>query len=394
MKRSSQHIIPQLTNLESPKYYEVFKNIRSDPSIDISKLIPLHDGDPDFKTPKHIVDATITALKKGFTHYPTRQGELCLRKEIANYHSKYGIDWGSENVIITPGSYQAFYLSIAATVKKDDEVLLLSPCYMGYFPLFNYLGAKVIQVPLDNEKLWHIDINNLKNKITKKSKIIVTCSPNNPTGSVFTEEEMKALSDIVIDNDMIIVSDEIYNEFVWNGRKHNSFAAIPEMLERTIVVQSFSKTFAMTGWRLGYLLSNENIINEIRKTPTEYRPPQFVQIGAVEAFKGPWDQVKYMQKEYYKRLKFLSKLLNNIDGISCSMPEGAFYLMPKIKELGENSIDFTIKLAKIGKVLSLPGIAFGRFGDNYIRLALVRPIEILEKVAEGFKETVKKIKGS
>lgn len=386
----SNNFVPQLRNLKPADYIRAFQEIRSDPSFNPTEMIPLHDGDPDFKTPQNIVDATIKALREGWTHYPPREGDPILKREIANYHSKYGIDWKPENVIVTPGSYQAFYLAVMASVKEGDEVLFLTPGYMGYFPLFDYLGAKIVHVPLNGEG-WRLNSDMLQNKITKKTKLIIACTPNNPTGTVFTYDEMKAISDITIDHDLLLVSDEIYNEFVWDNRKHLSFAAMPGMLDHTIVVQSFSKTFAMTGWRLGYLLAKVEMINEIKKIPTEFRPPQFVSKGAIEAFRGSWNYVNEMKNEYYRRLNYLKNRLNQVDGIKCAMPEGAFYLMPNIEGTGKNSIDFTIALGKIGKVFAMPGVAFGAAGENHVRLALIRSIETLEKTAQGFEATVKAI---
>ena len=200
----SQNVIPQLRNLKPRAYVKAFQTIRGDPSFNPAEMIPLHDGDPDFQTPKHIVDATIKALRDGWTHYPPKQGDPILREEIAKYHSKYGTAWKPENVLVTPGSYQAFYLSVAASLREGDEVILLTPCYMGYFPLFDYLGARVVQVPLDEEEGWRVNLDTLQNKITKKAKLIITCSPNNPTGTAFSRNETRAISDIIIDNDIQI----------------------------------------------------------------------------------------------------------------------------------------------------------------------------------------------
>lgn len=354
----------------------------------MEKVINLGGGDPDFDTPKHISKALINAIKEGKTHYPPTHGLPVLRSAIAEYHCKHDVHWMPSEVIVTAGSGVSLFVSMTGTLNPGEEVILLEPYFMAYSNLVEYCGAKEIGVPLDEEKGYRLNIEALNEKVTKKSKMIVLCNPNNPSGTVFSKQELKGIAEIAEDNDLLVLSDEVYCEFLWDGRKHISIASFPGMKERTILSSSFSKTFAMTGWRLGYILANELITKKLKKIPLGYRTNTFVQVAGVEALNGSWGSVEKMIKEFGKRRNFMVPRLNKIDKLRCHMPEGAFYLFPSFKDLKIKSEPFCESLLEKKKILARPGTAFGKTGEYHMRIPLIKPIEILEKVATAIEHHV------
>jgi aminotransferase len=299
----------------------------------------------------------------------------------------------SGEVIVTAGSGVSLFVSMTGTVNPGEEVILLEPYFMAYSNLVEYCGAKEIGVALDEEKGYRLNLEALNEKVTKKSKMIVLCNPNNPSGTVFSKQELKGIAEIAEDNDLLILSDEVYCEFLWDGRKHTSIASLPGMKERTIISSSFSKTFAMTGWRLGYILADEFIAKKLQKIPLGYRTNTFVQIAGVEALKGSWKPIEEMIKEYDKRRNFMVPRLNNVDKLRCNTPEGAFYLFPSFKDLNVKSETFCESLLKKKKILARPGTAFGKTGEYHMRIPLIKPIEILEKIATAIEHHVSEQKG-
>ena len=318
----------------------------------MDQFINLGGGDPDFDTPKHITNAVQNAIKEGKTHYPPNYGLPALRRAIAEYHRKHGVEWLPSETIVTAGSGVSLFASMTSTVNPGEEVILLEPYFMSYSNLVEYCGAKEIGVALNEENGYRLDEEALNEKVNKKTKMIVLCNPNNPSGTVYSNQELLKIAEIAKDNDLIVLSDEVYCEFIWDGRKHTSIASLPEMKERTIISSSFSKTFAMTGWRLGYILADIPLIKKMQKIPLGYRTNTFVQIAGVEALTGSWEPVKKMVDEYDKRRNYMVPRLNNIDGLRCHMPEGAFYLFPSFEDLGKKSETFCESLLKTKKILT------------------------------------------
>ena len=355
----------------------------------LDHFINLGGGDPDFDTPTHITDALLNAIKVGKTHYPQTYGLPTLRKAIAEYHSKHGVEWQQSQTIVTAGSGVSLFAAITGTVNPGEEVILLEPYFMAYSNIIEYCGAIEKGVPLNKEKGYRLDVDALNEKVNKKTKMIVLCNPNNPSGTVYSNQELFKIAEIAQDNNLIVLSDEVYCEFVWDGRKHTSIASIPEMKERTIISSSFSKTFAMTGWRLGYILTDPSLVKKIQKIPLGYRTNTFVQIAGIEALKGSWKPVKKMRDEYDKRRNFMVPRLNDIDGLRCHNPEGAFYLFPSFKDLGIKSESFCMSLLKKKKILARPGTAFGKTGEYHMRIPLIQPIEVLERIASDIENHVK-----
>lgn len=348
----------------------------------------LGGGDPDFDTPKHIINALLKAIKEGKTHYPLTHGLPALRNAIAEYHCKHGVDWKPMETIVTAGSGVSLFASITGTVNPGEEVILLEPYYMAYSNILEYCGATEIGVALEEEKGYRLDVEALNDNVTDKTKMIVLCNPNNPSGTVFTRKELMAIAEIAKDNDLLVLSDEVYCEFIWDGRQHVSIASLPGMKERTIITSSFSKTFAMTGWRLGYVLANEQIVKKLQKIPLGYRTNTFVQIAGIEALKGSWDPINKMINEFNKRRAFMVPRLDNIEGLRCHMPEGAFYLFPNLRDLKIKSETFCESLLKNKKILARPGTAFGKSGEYHMRIPLIKPIKALEKIATDIENHV------
>ncbi len=354
-------------------------------------VINLAGGDPDFNTPGHIIDAVIRAIRRGETHYPPPHGLPALRNALAEYYGKYGVEWDAAEIIVTAGSGVSLFVSMAGTVNPGEEVIVLEPYFMAYSNLIEYLGAMEVGVALGEEEGYRLDQEALKEKISPNSKMIVLCNPNNPSGTVYTREELAGIAEVAQENDLLILSDEVYNEFVWDGREHVSIASLPGMKERTIVSNSFSKTFAMTGWRLGYVLADKSIATRLQRIPVGYRTNTFVQTAAVEALKGPWEPVERMAEEYDRRRRFMVPRLNEIEGISCHMPEGAFYLFPNIGGLGVGSEEFCESLLVEKKILARPGTAFGVSGESHMRIPLIKPVETLKEIADAIEDHAKSL---
>lgn len=355
-------------------------------------VMNLGGGDPDFDTPIHIRDAAIKALNEGKTHYPPNQGLADLRKAVAEYHAKDNVDWTASEATITAGSGLSLFVSMAGTVNPGEEVVLLEPYFLDYSNIVEYVGAREAGVALDEKRGYRLDAETLNEKVTQKTKMIVLCNPNNPSGTVFTETELKEIADIAIDNNILILSDEVYREFLWDGRKHVSIASLPGMKERTIICSSFSKTFAMTGWRLGYVLADEAITKRLQKIPIGYRTNTFTQIAGVSAMKGPHEAVEKMIKEFDRRRRFMAPRLEEIEGIKCHEPEGAFYLFPNIEDIGVKSEPFCESLLKETKLLVRPGTAFGKSGEYHMRIPLIKPINTLEEIAVKIEDHTKKLR--
>jgi aspartate/methionine/tyrosine aminotransferase len=383
---TEKYIEERLKSMKNRSHQKVVTMARQ-----MDNVTNLGGGDPDFDTPKHIINALLKAIKEGKTHYPPTHGLPGLRNAIAEYHSKHDVDWKPSETIVTAGSGVSLFASITGTVNPGEEVILLEPYFMAYSNILEYCGATEIGVALEEEKGYRLDLQALNDNVTDKTKMIVLCNPNNPSGTVFTRKELMAIAEIAKDNDLLVLSDEVYCEFIWDGRQHVSIASLPGMKERTIISSSFSKTFAMTGWRLGYVLADEQIVKKLQKIPLGYRTNTFVQIAGIEALKGVWDPIKEMSNEFNKRRTFMVPRLDNIEGLSCHMPEGAFYLFPNFKNLNIKSETFCESLLKNKKILARPGTAFGKSGEYHMRIPLIKPIKVLEKIATDIENHVVEI---
>jgi len=355
-------------------------------------IIDLTLGEPEFSTPMHVIDAAYKAMREGYTHYEPIEGLRELREAIAQYYSKYGVNYKFSNIIITAGSSAAMYTALATLLKAGDEAIVFEPYYPFYYRQIEHTGAKAVKVQLDMEKKFHLDIDRLRKAISDKTKVIIFATPNNPTGTVLTKKELTEIADVSKENNLFVISDEVYNEFVWSGHEHITIASMEGMEGRTIILNGVSKTFAMTGWRVGYAIASAEVVMRMARVPisSSSMVATFAQVAGMEALKGPWTQIKDLINDYQNRAQYFSKRLNEIKGITCLMPEASFYIFPSIKELGISSEKFTTGLLKY-KVKVANGTQFGDSGEGHVRMSLCKSVEALDEAAKRIEKFVKSL---
>ena len=362
---------------------------------EMKDAISLGVGEPDFDTPWHIRDEGIYSLEKGRTFYTSNSGLKELRQEICNYMKRtQDIDyvWDKE-VFITVGGSEAIDLMFRAMINEGDEVLIPQPSYVSYEPCAILADAKPVIINLKNENNFRLKPEELEAAITPRSKILVLPFPNNPTGGIMEREDLEAIREIIIKNDLYVLSDEIYGELTYTGNPHVSIASLPGMKERTIVVNGFSKAYAMTGWRLGFACGPQFIIEQMVKIH-QYAimcAPTTSQYAAVEALKNGDDDVRRMRESYNERRRFVLHMLDEM-GIPCFEPQGAFYVFPCIKEFGLTSEDFANLLLAEEKVAIVPGTAFGDSGEGFLRISYAYSIDNLRTALERLARFVGKIR--
>ncbi|KYH42793.1 MAG: aspartate aminotransferase [Candidatus Bathyarchaeota archaeon B63] len=350
------------------------------------RICRLDVGEPDFDTPEHIKEAAIKAIKEGFTHYTPSRGLPELREAIAEDLERRGIQADPKSeIIVTPGAKHAIYCACLSTLDPGDEVLVLSPTWTTHFQCIEIAEARAVEVPCGEE--YSLDEEELKARVTGKTKMILMGSPNNPTGGVLSDGAVRAIVEIAEDNDLLILSDEIYDRLVYDGLKPISPSSIGDR-ERIIVVNGFSKAYAMTGWRLGYAYACREIIDSMTRIQqsTTTCPVSFVQKAGVEALRGPQADVERMVREYDRRRRFIVEGLNEIEGFRCTMPRGAFYAFPDISGFGMPSSDFCLRLLEEKGVSTTPGSIFGESGEGHIRVSYANNIQVLREAVEKIRE--------
>ncbi len=355
-------------------------------------IIHLEIGEPDFDTPKNIKEAAVKALNAGYTHYGPSAGIPELREAIAQYISKTrGIKVDPDEVVVTPGAKPIMFFGILALVNPGEEVLYPNPGFPIYESVANFVGAKPVPIPLKEENDFRLDPEYVKEKITKKTKMIILNSPENPTGGILTKEDLKVIADCVANrDDVFVLSDEIYSRIIYEG-KHESIASLPGMKEKTILLDGFSKTYAMTGWRLGYGVMRKDLAQKVAQLMTNSNSCTctFTQIAGIEALKGPQDEVDRIDAEFKKRREVIVSGLNNIKGITCKKPHGAFYAFPNIKGTGMDSKKLGDYLLNEAGVAVLPGTAFGKYGEGYLRLSFANSVENIKKALDRISKALK-----
>jgi aspartate aminotransferase len=338
-------------------------------------------GEPDFDTPQHIKDACIKALADGFTKYTPPAGIPELRQAIADkFKRENGLSYKPSQIIVSCGGKHSCYNVIMATCEAGDEVVIPAPYWLSYPEMVKLAGATPVIIPTTDQTEFKVTPAQLRQAITPRTRLFILNSPSNPTGSLYTRDEIKALGDICVQKNVLIMSDEIYEKLVYDGAEHVSVAGLsPAHYEHTIITHGFAKAYSMTGWRLGYLAAPEPIakaIDAIQSHSTS-NPTSFAQKGGVAALNGPQDHLKPWLAEYTKRRAYAYKRLNAIPGITCVNARGAFYLFPNISRLGLKSTDFCARLLDEQKVAAIPGIAFG--ADEYIRISYATGMADIEK---------------
>ena len=355
------------------------------------RIYHLDIGEPNFDTPAHIKEAAVKAIKEGFTHYTSSRGMLELREAISEDLKSRRIDVDpKDEILVTPGAKHAIYCACLSTLDPEDEVLVLSPTWPTHFQCVEIAEARAIEIPCGED--YSLNEEELKARVTGKTRMILMGSPNNPTGGVLSGEEVKAIIDIAEDHDLLILSDEIYDRLVYEDLKPFSPASLENGRDRTIVVNGFSKTYAMTGWRLGYACANGEIIESMARIQqsTTTCPVSFVQKAGIAALRGPQDQVERMVEEYDRRRRFIVEKINEIEGIRCVTPKGAFYIFPDISSLKMSSSEFCLRMLEETGVSTTPGSVFGECGEGHIRISYASDIKTISEGVERIRGFVKK----
>lgn len=356
---------------------------------EMKDAISLGVGEPDFETPWHIREEGIYSLEKGRTVYTSNSGLKELREEICHYlKRRCKLEYELKNVLITIGGSEAIDMALRAMVEEGDEVLVPEPCYVSYVPCVKLADATPVTIELKAENDFRLTKEELLAAITDKTKVLIMPFPNNPTGAIMEEKDLRDIAEVCVEKDLYVISDEIYSELTY-GREHVSIASMPGMKERTIVINGFSKSYAMTGWRLGYAAGPEVIIQQMTKIHqfAIMCAPTTSQYAAVEALKNGDADVENMRDAYDKRRKFLVARLREI-GLECFEPYGAFYVFPCIKGLGMTSDEFATKLLEEEKLAVVPGTAFGDCGEGFLRISYAYSLERLKEALNRMERFV------
>jgi len=352
-------------------------------------VISLGVGEPDFVTPWHIREASIHSLGLGYTSYTSNQGMPELRREIAGYLTRYQLeyDWSRE-IMVTVGASEGIDLALRAVLEPGDEVLIPDPTYVSYSPCTILAGGKPVMVPTTARENFKLKPEALKKQLTERSKVLLMCYPNNPTGAVMSKEDLLLIAKIAEEHDLLVIADEIYAELNYNGG-HTSFASLPGMKERTILVSGFSKAFAMTGWRVGYACAPQELIEAMVKIHqyTILCAPIMSQTAALEALKNGREETEEMSRQYNQRRRLVySRLLEM--GLECFEPKGAFYIFPSVAVTGMDGEQFAQRLLEEEKVAVVPGSAFGSQGESHVRISYAASLEQLNQALDRIERFV------
>ena len=358
------------------------------------EIIHLEIGEPDFETPRHIIEAGMQAISDGFTHYAPTAGLPELREAIArNSREVRGTDTDPANIVVTPGAKPIMFYVLLALAEPGVEVIYPNPGFPIYESMIKFAGATPVAMQLMEETGYHPDIDALPGLITDKTRLMIINSPENPCGSALTKEELEKIAGIVMQHPgLYVMADEIYKDILYTG-DHYSISSIPGMQERTIILDGFSKSYAMTGWRMGYGILPEELVPHIVKLAVNSVScaAPFTQKAAVAALEGPRDEVEAMVAEFGIRRRLIAAGLRSIPGVNCPEPEGAFYAFPSIKETGLTSIEFETKAMNEAGVALLSGSAFGEYGEGYVRLSYANSQENIQKAISQLDKMVRSL---
>ncbi|RLG44063.1 MAG: pyridoxal phosphate-dependent aminotransferase [Thermoproteota archaeon] len=348
-------------------------------------VIHLEIGEPGYLPPRHVLEATKKAVDQGMTKYTPSAGIYELREAIADrVSSTRGVDVSAENVVVTVGAKMAIFASLMMLVDPGDEVVIPMPAYPAYESVARFAGGVVKPVLLREEKGFSPDVEDILSAVSEKTKAIVINTPSNPTGGIYKRKDLEEIVKLAIEKDIVVISDEIYEDIIFDGKKHESILSVPGAEDVSIMISGFSKTWAMTGYRLGYVVAKKEFAEKITKIQinTTSCPAHFTQIAAIEALKGPWDEVKAMIEDYQYKRDLIYDEINKINGFTMIKPAGTFYAFPNIKKTGMSSEEMATKLLEEAGVALLPGTAFGDAGEGYLRISFAGP---REDIVEGMK---------
>ena len=356
-------------------------------------IIHLEIGEPDFDTPSNVVEAGVDALRKGWTHYGPSAGLPELRQALAEYVGRTrGVKVTSDEVVVVPGGKPIIFFTILSLIDEGDEVIYPNPGFPIYESMINYVGGRAVPIHLREERDFSLDVDELAALINDRTKLIILNSPQNPTGGILERREVEQIANAIGDRNILVLSDEIYSRLLFDGEQHFSIMSVPGMQERTILLDGFSKTYAMTGWRMGYGVMRPDLAAHVTRLMTNSNSctASFTQIAGIEAIGGDQSSVDQMRDEFQRRRDAFVAGLNKIKGFSCRLPKGAFYVFPNITKTGWKSKPLADALLEQAGVAALSGTAFGAFGEGYLRFSVANSLENLEQALERIDLWTKK----
>ncbi len=386
------HLASRMSRLGTETAFEVLAQAKA-LEAQGKDIVHLEIGEPDFDTADHIVEAAIQALKEGWHHYTPASGMLDLREAIAKEVSvSRGISVDPAEVVVTPGAKPIIFFSLLALVESGDEVIYPNPGFPIYQSMIEYAGARAVPIPLREQLDFRLDVQELLQALTPQTRVVILNSPSNPTGSVLSPDDLGQLAEGLVERDVVVLADEIYSHILYEG-KHQSIASFPGMKERTIILDGFSKTYAMTGWRLGYGVMHPELAKQVEKLMINSNSctAAFTQRAGVTALNADQAAVLKMVETLQARRDRVVKLLNEIEGISCRTPLGAFYVFPNVRDLGLKSSELERLLLHEAGVAALSGTAFGEYGEGYLRISYATSMEELDKGLQRIAEAAKKL---
>jgi aspartate/methionine/tyrosine aminotransferase len=355
-------------------------------------IVHLEIGEPDFDTPANIIEAAREALHHGWTHYGPSNGLPDLRETIADYVSQTrNVKATADEVVVVPGGKPIIFYTILALADAGDEVIYPNPGFPIYESMINFVGATAVPIQLREDLQFRLDVNELKALITNRTKLIILNSPQNPTGGVLEQQDIRDIAEAIGDRDIMVLADEIYSRLLFEGT-HHSIMSLPDWKERTILLDGFSKTYAMTGWRMGYGVMRRDLAQHVSRLMTNSNSctASFTQVAGIEALKGDQSSVDRMNKEFMRRRDVFYQRINQIKGFSCLKPKGAFYMFPNIDKTGWPSKKLADALLDEAGVAALSGTAFGAFGEGFLRFSIANSMENINKALDRVEEWVKK----
>ena len=394
MEKATQHklrLSERMSHLGTETAFEVLNQARA-LERQGKDIVHLEIGEPDFDTPKNIIDAAVNALHKGWTHYGPSAGFPDLRQAIAEEVSRsreVAVD--SDEVVVVPGGKPIIFFTLLALIDSGDEVIYPNPGFPIYESMIQYLGGKAIPIRLREEKDFGLDVNELASLITDRTKLIILNSPQNPTGGVLGQNDIRDIAEVIGDRNILVLSDEIYSRLIFEG-KHHSIMSLAGFKDRTILLDGFSKTYAMTGWRMGYGVMRSDLATHITRLMTNSNSctASFTQVAGIEALHGDQSSVDQMRREFQRRRDVFVAGLNRIQGFSCRLPKGAFYVFPNIMKTGWKSKKLAGALLEEAGVACLSGTAFGDYGEGYLRFSVANSLENLNKALERIERWTKR----
>ena len=356
------------------------------------QIIHLEIGEPDFDTPANVIESAVQALHKGWTHYGPSAGLPELRQAIAEDVSRSrGVEVKSDEVVVVPGGKPIIFFLLLALADTGDEVIYPNPGFPIYESMINYAGARAVPIRLQEQKDFGFDIDELASLITDRTKLIILNSPHNPTGGVLSKQDIRDIAEVIGDRNILVLSDEIYSRLIFDG-EHYSIMSVPGFKDRTVLLDGFSKTYAMTGWRMGYGVMRPDLATHITRLMTNSNSctASFTQIAGIEALRGDQSSVETMRQEFQHRRDSFVAGLNRIKGFSCRMPKGAFYVFPNITQTGWKSKKLADALLEEAGVACLSGTAFGDYGEGYLRFSVANSLDNLNKAQQRIEDWTKR----